>query len=172
MALSGTPSDVIVVGAIGAPFGVRGWVHVRSFTDPPANLLGYSPWLLKHPQGWRQCHPAAAKPHGQGLVAQFAGVADRDAAAALTRTEVAVSRDSLPQLPTDEYYWQELVGLHVVAMQGQQLGVVEEIMDLGVHVVLVVRDGNVEHLIPFVARHVLQVDLAGGRVTVDWQDPE
>ena len=171
MAPAGSDNEVIVVGAIGAPFGVRGWVHVRSFTQPPSNLLDYAPWLLKDRDGWRPCHPVAAKRHGQGLVAQFEGIDDRDAAAALARTEVAVARESLPELPTDEYYWEELVGLRVVDAAAAELGVVREIMDVGVHAVLVVQ-GATERLIPFVARHVLRVDLAAGQVTVDWQDPE
>ena len=82
-----------------------------------------------------------------------------------------MDRQSLPALPADEYYWEELVGLRVLDAATGELGVVKEIMDVGVHAVLVV-GGPTEHLIPFVARHVLQVDLAGGQVTVDWQDPE
>ena len=171
MARAGSQNDVIVVGAIGAPFGVRGWVHVRSFTQPPTNLLDYAPWLLKERGSWCARHPVAVKRHGQGLVAQFAGIEDREAAAALTRTEVAVERDSLPELPAGEYYWEERVGLRVVDADAGELGVVQEMMDVGVHAVLVVR-GQTEHLIPFVARHVLQVDLPAGQVTVDWQDPE
>lgn len=34
-------SGSVLVGEIVAPFGVKGWVKVRSFTDPPANILKY-----------------------------------------------------------------------------------------------------------------------------------
>jgi ribosomal 30S subunit maturation factor RimM len=38
---------MVTVGQIAGPFGVLGWVKVRSHTDPPKNILKYAPWVLK-----------------------------------------------------------------------------------------------------------------------------
>ncbi len=35
------------LGRIGAPFGVKGWLHVDSYTDPPEALLEYREWALR-----------------------------------------------------------------------------------------------------------------------------
>ena len=39
--MSGEPSALIELGTVGAPFGVRGWVKLRSYTDPPDRLLDH-----------------------------------------------------------------------------------------------------------------------------------
>jgi 16S rRNA processing protein RimM len=41
--MSGETSSLIELGVVGAPFGVRGWVKLRSFTDPPDRLLQHTP---------------------------------------------------------------------------------------------------------------------------------
>ena len=34
------------LGRIGSPYGIKGWVHVQSFTDPADQLLKYRDWTL------------------------------------------------------------------------------------------------------------------------------
>jgi len=37
---------VVVLGRIGAPFGVEGWVKVQSYTDPLEGIACYPVWEL------------------------------------------------------------------------------------------------------------------------------
>jgi 16S rRNA processing protein RimM len=164
--------EVVIVGSIGSPFGVRGWVHVKSFTDPADNLARYKPWRLKVQGRWQVRHPTQIKIHGSGLVAVFAGVSGRDQAMTLTGCELGVGRAALPDAEPDEYYWRDLEGLSVFNQSGERLGTVARIMDTGAHVVLVVSGETGETLIPFVAKHVSAVDVAQNRVDVDWLEPE
>ena len=164
--------DVIIVGSIGGPFGVRGWVHVKSFTQPSANLAQYRPWLLQINNHWQERHPSHVRPHGKGLVACFAGVSDREQAAAMAGISLGVAREVLPETEAGEYYWRDLQGLEVFNQAGLGLGKVAGFMDIGPHVVLVVAGDGDETLIPFVAQHVTRVDLELGRIEVDWDEPE
>ena len=163
---------VVVVGAVGAPFGVRGWVHVRSFTEPPENLLAYEPWQIGPPSAWRVVR-STARPHGQGFVARIDETADRDAASALRGRRIGVAAQLLPQPDAGEHYWRDLVGQRVVPLQHdgapqQSLGVVARVFATPAHAVLVVVDGNRERLIPFVRQVVVHVDERAGRLVVDW----
>ncbi len=165
-------SDVVVVGRIGAPYGVRGWVRVSSFTQPAGNLLDYQPWLLETDGAWRSHHPLETKPYKQGCIARFADIQDREEAAGLTGTHVAVARAQLPDLEHHEYYWRDLEGL-AVWNQGERLGVVDHLIDTGANPVLVVRnvvgsEAAAETLIPFVDQYVAEVDLEAGRIYVNW----
>ena len=164
--------EVVVVGAVGPPFGVRGWVHVRSFTEPAENLLGYEPWQIASSTDWREVR-ATARPHGHGFVARIDEAADRDAASALRGHRIGVAAEVLPEPEEGEHYWRDLVGRRVVcaATDGaaeQSLGVVERVFATPAHDVLVVADGRRERLIPFVRQFVLAVDDGDGRVMVDW----
>lgn len=165
----------VPLGRIHGLFGVRGWVKVYSYTDPPENLLNYSRWQVGRDGDWRSMRLVEGRVHGKGLVALLAygdgePIADRDTAAELMGSDIAVTRDRLPPLPDGRYYWVDLIGLRVIDRGGAELGTVTDIMDTAAHGVLVVA-GDRERLIPFVIGEIVdEVDLASGRIVVDW-DP-
>lgn len=159
---------MVVLGRIGAPFGVRGWVKVLPFTAQPQNLLDFPRWWIAPAgDGWRELAIAESRVHGKALVVRPDGCADRAQAQALRGMQVAVPRSELQPARDGEYYWADLIGLSVANRDGVQFGSVEEMIATGANDVLVVRGGR-ERLIPFIAGVVLQVDLAGGRLVVDW----
>ncbi len=89
--------SLVVVGRIGSPYGVKGWVNIQSFTQPIDNLVSYQPWMLQSAadKTWRPAAKHQIRPHKKGFVALFAGLVDRDQAAALTGTLIGVSRQAL-----------------------------------------------------------------------------
>jgi len=175
-----TQMQYVVVGKIGAPYGVRGWVKLYSFTEPSDNLLDYDPWYTypinnKTPatgdNGWIIAPVTEAKTHGKGFVAKFKGADDREAAARLTGQEIAIRRDQLPPTADGEYYWSDLQGLAVLTVDGVSLGVVDHLLETGANDVLVVK-GDRERLIPYVLGPIVKaVDLDAGTLQVDW-DPD
>ena len=83
---------LIEVGQVGAPFGVRGWVKLRSFTDPPERLLEHGTLSLQLGGVWRDYVVEASGQSGGALTVKLAGVADRTAADALKGASVGVPR--------------------------------------------------------------------------------
>lgn len=119
-----------------------------------------------------------SKTHGDTVVAQPAGVGDRDAALALRGFRVFVRREDFPALAADEFYWVDLIGLDVVNEQSATLGKVVGMIDNGAHSIMRVeypsvgKDGRpaaAERLIPFVGVYVKTVDQAARRIVVDWE---
>ncbi len=161
----------VVLGKVGGLYGVRGWVRLWSFTDPVENLLDYQELELGQGGRWKTVRLVEGRRQGESLVARFEGCADRDQAAPLVGAELAVARDRLPAAGEGEFYWADLVGLQVVTTAGVSLGRVDHMMATGANDVMVVA-GERERLLPFVpGQYVIEVDLAGGRIVVDW-DPE
>ena len=159
----------VILGRIVGLFGVRGWVKVHSYTEPRDALLEYRDWLLGREEAWRKVELAEGRQHGKGIVVRLRGIEDRDAAAELLGSEIGVDRDTLPEPEDGRYYWADLEGLTVVGRDGTELGKVAYLMATGANDVLVV-DGRVERLIPFVPGEViLDVDLAAGVIRVDWE---
>lgn len=156
------------MGRVAAPYAVRGWIKVQPFTEYLDSLLDYPVWRLGKAGKWREYEVLEAKVHGQTLLAQLAGVDDRNAAEALQGHEVAVARDELPAAEADEYYWDDLVGLEVVNLAGESLGKVTEMLENGAHDIMKVAAGEQQRLIPFVAPIVRAVDIGTGRIEVDW----
>jgi 16S rRNA processing protein RimM len=161
---------VIELGRLGAPYGIKGWLHVESHTDPPQRLLEYREWVLRLPSGERITRRlAGARPHGQALVAQLEGVAGRDEAAALTGAVIEVERAALPPLGEREYYRADLVGFGVRNLEGTGLGQVSHFVDAPAGALMVSRTAQGrEHWVPAVPRHLRKVDLAAREIVVDW----
>lgn len=174
------PAQTIVVGQLAGAFGVKGWLKVRSFTQPEDNILSYQPWWLKTESGIRSVEILDYKFRPQGLVVQLKGIDDRDVAVQLGRSQIVVAQDLLPDLEQGEFYHHQLLGLKVyVSAEDSELllGTVASVMETGANDVIIVKpskdsiDDN-ERLIPFVVdQYILRVDLASGRLWADW-DPE
>lgn len=159
----------IRVGRISGLFGVKGWVKLYSYTEPRQALLEYDPLMLGENEDLRPARLAEARVHGKGLIACFEGIEDRDQAAALVGMELSVLRSQLPEMDPGEVYWVDLIGLAVVNVKGEMLGTVERMLETGANDVIVVT-GERERLIPFVREQVVkQIDLAAGRIVVDWE---
>jgi 16S rRNA processing protein RimM len=114
-----------------------------------------------------------AKEHSDSVVATAQEVPDRNTAELLKGARIFVSRASFPTPESDEYYWVDLMGLDVVNREGVALGAVRELLHTGPQTVLVLayeEDGKTkERMIPFVSAYIDTVDLAGRRITADWQ---
>jgi 16S rRNA processing protein RimM len=143
---------------------------VASYTDPKANPLDYRPWYVRRGSRWERAEVVSVRPHGDGFVAELAGVADRDAALGYRGADIAVESDVLPPADENEFYWKDLIGLSVQDAEGNPLGVVVRLLETGRHDVLVVENEAGEMLIPFVDRYVIDVELDKGFLTADWQE--
>lgn len=161
----------VVLGEIVGVHGVAGRLKVRSWTRPPENLFEYTPWELRLPGTLAVRRLLEGRRQGRSLLARLEGIDDRDTAIAWRGAQIAVPRAALPPAGPEEYYWAELEGLEVTTREGVALGRVDHLLETGANDVLVVR-GDRERLVPYVPGvYVLDVDLGGGRITVDW-DPE
>lgn len=160
----------VELGRLGKPYGLEGWLHCESFSDPPDRLMKFPAWRLQRPGAADEtAELQAARRHGDHWVVRLAGVADADAAALLTGRLIAVPRAQLPAPADGEFYRSDLIGLKVVNLADKELGRVDHFVDTPGQAVMVVR-GEREYWLPAVPRHVVQVDLAGGWVRVDWPE--
>ena len=174
------PADAIEVGRIADAWGIKGWFKVLSHSADPEALFSSKRWYLQPAERGARTFSGTlllkireAKDHSGTVVATAQEVDDRDTAEALRGARVFIPRSSFPTASADEYYWVDLIGLAVVNREGVELGIVKELLSTGPQTVLVLgfeAEGKPqERMIPFVSAYVDAVDLAGRRVTVDWQ---
>jgi len=161
------PERLVVMGRVVAPYGIKGWIKVQTFTQQQRGLLDYPVWQVGQEGTWQARSVEAAKVHGATVVAKLEGIADREQAAALRRMQIAISRDDFPAAAAGEFYWADLIGLKVVNVAGVTLGNVARVFETGANDVLVV-EGERERLLPFIEPVVRKVDVAGGMIIVDW----
>jgi 16S rRNA processing protein RimM len=171
------PDDLTQVGYVSGAYGITGSIRVTPFSADADALLHAKTWWLDKP-GLHSVSVRTAKLHGGDVVVQLVGVVGRDAAEALKGAQVTIPRSQFPELPADEFYWSDLIGLEVVNLQGEALGQVTDMMDNGVQSIFRITpvadaaaaDGAKapERLIPYVDQYVKSIDLAAKKITVDW----
>jgi 16S rRNA processing protein RimM len=167
---SGASTRLLTMGRILGPFGVKGWIKVAPFTAETGALCEYPTWWIGKGDDWREVDVEMVEAHADTVVAKLEGFEVRESVARLKGLEVAVPREALPEAGADEVYWDDLVGLDVVNLQGEALGKVSEVFSNGAHEVLRVADPGRkdDRLLPYVEAVVREVDLTGARLVVDW----
>ena len=168
MALTG--NDIVVLGRLADPYGIRGWLRLYPFGDDPLNWSKMPVWwIAREGEPWREVGLQGLKAHGDGVVVLLEGVADRTAAEAMKGVLVGAPRDALPATDDDEFYWADLIGLEVINTADERLGKIAGLIETGANDVLrVVGDDGCERLVPFVSAVVLVVDKEAGCVRVEW----
>jgi 16S rRNA processing protein RimM len=165
-----TGNDIVILGRLADPYGIRGWLKLHPFGDDPLDWDEIPVWWIsKDGESWRECGLKGLKVHGNGVVVLLDGVDDRTAAEAMKGVLVGAPREALPETDEDEYYWADLIGLDVINAAEERLGKVVGLLETGAHDVLrVVGDDEVERLLPFVAAVVLTVDKEARLIRVEW----
>lgn len=162
--------ELIAIGQIVKPFGVRGDVRVRSLSDVPGRFEGLKQVRVEAPSGLalvttvrrvRADHRAAG-----GYVLGLAAFATPEQAAAWRGGLLKIPRDQAPPLPEGQYYEFQLVGLTVRDEAGAALGTLEEVWETGAHHVFAIRRDGREILVPATKRTVAAVDLERGTMTI------
>jgi 16S rRNA processing protein RimM len=154
--------ELVLVGEVTAPFGMRGEVKLLVYLDDPTTLIGRT-FLLNSGQPGRV---QSLRKHQDQVLILFEGV-DRSAAEALRGTRLFLPKSELPPLPEGAYYDWQLKGLAVVTESGRALGAIETIFYNPV--ANDVYETSLA-LIPAHPQFVLSVDLEAGRMVVS-DDP-
>ena len=164
-------SERIIIGRLGAPYGIHGWLKITSDTSPPENILNYHAWQIKRGNQWSIIEPEKTDQHGQKLLVKLPGCDSPEIAKQWTNALIAVFRDELPELPDDEFYWNDLIGCEVTNTNGVILGKVTQLFETGANDVMIVQANKRRCLIPYTDDTVIQINLTCRRITVEW-DPE
>lgn len=156
----------ILVATVGAPHGVRGEVRIKSHMQVPTAIGDRT--VFTAPAGGDEIRITGARALKDDLViGRIAGVATREAAAALTGKRLFIDRNALPPADEDEFYHADLIGLSVRTTTGLPVGSVAAVVNFGGGDLLEIETGETESaLVPFLKAFVPVVDLAGGVVVI------
>jgi len=169
--MKNTDTEFVVVGKIGAPFGIKGWLKIISFTDPVTNLTEFDHWFLEKGDHWETITVNGSQAHGKGIIAKLKGLNTPEEARLFTGKKIAIQRSQLPTLNQDEFYWRDLEGLTVVDQHDKILGKIAYLIETGSNDVLIVKDEQGKEIaIPYLPDDVVKrIDLETKVMHVDWE---
>jgi 16S rRNA processing protein RimM len=164
-----TGDDLVVIGEVVRPHGVRGAVRVTLQTDRPERFDGLHECVLWDPASDTRRRASIREVHRQGddaVLLSLGGYDSPEAARALVGQLIALPRsEALPPPPGHAYPWQ-LAGCRVELEDGSLVGELSSVEPSPAHDLWVVRGPEREHLIPAVPEIVLEVDLEAKRVVI------
>lgn len=167
---SGT-AEVVAVGRIGKPHGVRGEVFLEPWTDTPEERFLPGAVFATEPAERGPLTIAEARNHSGKLVVSFLGLTDRTAVEAVRGTLLVMPATARPVISDpDEFYDTDLIGLSVRTVGGQPLGPITDVLHSAAGSLLAIQVAGREVLLPFRLEFVPSIDLAAGIAEVELPD--
>ena len=157
----------IVVGVVGRPWGIRGQFVLNPRGSAPETLLARAALRLRRKDGELVELPILGSHLAGGkLVVRVEGCATPEDADRLRGSEVLMEAGEFSPAPEGAYYPHELAGLRVVRRGGEELGLVERVIETAGPDLLEVKAGSRNLLIPFVEA-ICRVDRSQGLIEID-----
>lgn len=160
-------SEVVCVGIIAKPVGIKGQVKIHPYTTSPASLLSYKELFLS--DGSKICLLNPKVNEKGDIITFIEGVGDRNVAELIRLKNLFVAKNELPDLGENEYYLDDLSGLTVFGTRKQIIGKVLSALDYGAGAFLDIKlseNGKLATL-PFNKTTVLNVNLNEKTLQID-----
>ena len=165
----------MLIARIGAAYGIKGWIKLISFSSPKENILNYQTFLTPQGSALIELEIDQSKTQGKGFVAHIKGCDDRNLTQEFTGKDLYINKALLPELNENEYYWHQLEGMRVKTLSGDDLGIVDHLLETGANDVLVVKPDELsvdedERLIPYLFNQVIDnIDEDLRVIKVNWE---
>ncbi len=163
----------VEIGEVVRPHSLRGTLLVSLYGDDPENLIHAGRVLLRGAPGAIEFRFGSASTVGSprgGRVRvrlQLAAIETREQAELWAGARLSIPESALQRLPEGEYYWRDLLGLRCRTVDGEEIGVVEEIQPGGDHDLLLVRHATGTLCVPALRRVLVRVDRERGELWID-----
>ncbi len=167
-----TRDDLVVVGRVRRPHGVRGEVLIEPLTDEPDAVYASGRRVF----GGTSESPIdeaptltviETRPFKDGLLVRFEEIGDRTAAGLWNGRLLFVPEDELTPLGEGEVYQHELKGMTVELSSGEVVGTVADVFEVPQGLLLDVARERGTVLVPFSGEIVVDVDRARRVVRID-----
>ena len=163
--------EMLRVGVISSTHGVKGEVKVFPTTDDPARFKELEEVTLDTGKGLERLKIQTVRFFKNMVILKFEGYDDINEIEKYKGRDLLIRRDQAVKLGPDENFIIDLVGLSVVTDEGEDFGILKDVMKTGANDVYVIegKDGK-EYLFPAIKQCVLNVDLEAQTITVHIMD--
>ena len=160
-------SERICLGAIVGVHGIKGEVKVKSFTAVYMDIDKYG--ALENEAGDKKFSLRVVGRSKDLLRVKVKGCDDRNLAETLIGTGLYAPRALLPELPEEEYYHADLIGLACKTTSGTDVATVNAIYNFGAGDLLEIKMNDTGRLemLPFSKQYVPTVNIKDGFIIVE-----
>ena len=160
-------SEYLMIGQVLRPQGIKGLVKVKPETDDPARFLDLEFVFVKKGEEYVKTPVEEISVRDDGVYLRLDQAKDRNTAEKQRDTVLYVDRAHAVALSEDETFICDLIGCRALDTQGNELGVVKDVLQPGGNDVYVIRTPKGEMLLPALRHVIPAVDVQNGTITVD-----
>jgi 16S rRNA processing protein RimM len=155
----------IPIGRVVSPHGIRGEVKFKYYNEVQEGISFYTSFFAFSDNKQIILKPEIVKHRNGFFYILFEGFNNPEEVSFLTKKELSVCEEDLPQLPGNEYYEYQLIGLEVLNHRSRKIGKVAEILHTKANDVLVIK-GKKEMLIPMVEEYIAQINIKDSYIKI------
>ena len=160
--------DMVLVGTIARPHGLKGHVVVNPETDFAEERFAVGATLAtRSDRGDEQLTIAEARLQGGRPIVRFDGFEKIEEAERLAGRELRVPEEALQPLGEGVYYQHQLIGCRVETIDGRRVGEVARVEGGAAGSLLAIEGPTGEILIPLAADITTAIDVAEKRIVVN-----
>jgi len=166
-------TEKFIIGLVGAPFGVNGFLKVRSCSGEIDHLLSLKSVIVRKDGKEQLLKIEEIAPALPAVLIRFADIDSPEAAKEFTGAQLLAGRDQAAPLNEGEFYIEDLKGLPVVSLAGENgesgdtLGIMTDIIESGNGELAEIQLSSGERrLVPFRSEFFPEIDPQNGRIVL------
>ncbi|MDR2542969.1 MAG: ribosome maturation factor RimM [Treponema sp.] len=160
-------TDKFVIGLVGAPFGVKGFVKIHSCSGEIEHLLKLQSVVISQDGKERELKIEESTPYPPAVLMRFAGINSPEAAKTLNRAQLIANREQAAPLKDGEFYIEDLKGLPVLTADSEVIGAITDIIDGGGGELVEVKlNSGEKRLIPFRKEFITEINPEKGKAVL------
>ncbi len=158
--------DVFQVGVISTTHGIAGEVKVFPTTDDMNRFKKLKEVILDTGKETQLLHIQQVRFFKNMVIVKFKEFQSINDVERLRGKSLYVTRENAVKLQKDEYFIADMIGIQVVSDEGEDLGILQDVMQTGANDVYVVEKDGEELLIPAIKDCILSVNVEEGKMEV------
>lgn len=159
------------VGVIIQTHGIKGEVKVFPTTDDAARFKKLKEVILDTGKDRLNMEIQSVKFFKQYVIIKFQGYDSINDIEKYKNGKLLVTREKAVKLTKDEYFIADLIGLKVVTEEGEDFGILKDVLTTGANdVYIITRPDQSEVLLPAIKECIRNIDMEQGSMTVHIMD--
>ena len=158
--------DLFRVGVIANTHGIRGEVKVFPTTDDPKRYEWLKEVLLDTGKEKLPLEISRVRFFKNLVIVKFKGIVNINDIEKYKGSDLFVTRENAVPLEEDEYYIADIIGAAVYTEDGEEFGILKDVLETGANLVYVIGHEGKDVLVPAIPDCVKDVDVEGKKIVV------
>jgi 16S rRNA processing protein RimM len=157
----------IEIGKLGSAHGIQGEIKLFSSSDVPGRFENLKQvWWEGQNGEKKRLTVSTCRPCERFFLIRFNEVKSREEAANLANGSLFLIKKERGQLPENQYFIDDIIGLKVEDEAGHLIGIVEDIYQTGANDIYMITTSNGEKLIPAIDKVIININILTGKMII------